>query len=304
MATEAWTYPLDWRTDADARDAVADLHTHLQAAGLVHVPQTGDFDFSTASPRTEAGDGHLVYRFDDGQQANAPIFIRIVPTSFGASGPDRARLIMTVGDATDGAGGVTFDGAAARVYTLQFSTTGLGNNWLTDGTVRQSFVCVTDGFFGLVWGVVALNHAAVSAAMVQRTVDVDGVPDDIGVQFIGQGANTLSNNTIATPQTSMRYNPTRRLFASVNSAFYRPSNENNSLVDGDAQIFATWAWLPKVQPMVGVVGCLQGELSSYMTFDATVVGTTPRTYLAIGRTNGCLGIGGTAAHLAQAMLWE
>jgi hypothetical protein len=86
-----------------------------------------------------------------------------------------------------------------------------------------------------------------------------------------------------------------------------PGGITSSLVGGFSQAFVHWMAIPKVYPVISPVTVVSSEIGQGITFQTTMVGTTPRTYIALGNeTVGRSAMAGVAAATTYklAMLWE
>jgi hypothetical protein len=84
-----------------------------------------------------------------------------------------------------------------------------------------------------------------------------------------------------------------------------PQCNAGSVVGSDIQAFVGYTITPQVAPILGVCGCYDAEITSGSPFSATLLGTTPHTYVALS-TIGPFGpiAANSTGGLKYAMLWE
>ena len=86
-----------------------------------------------------------------------------------------------------------------------------------------------------------------------------------------------------------------------------PQSPVNTTVGSDIQVAIGWTITPRVAPLFGVCGVYASELGRGGTFNATIVGTTARTYITLYSSTGpfgALGINSVVGEQHIAMLWE
>jgi hypothetical protein len=237
--------------------------------------------------------GYEVWRFNDAQQATAPIFLKF---EFGSNVP---TVKITVGTGSNGSGTIT---GTALSIARNFN----GSSPQTTNTARQSYMCHTDGFFGVNWKVG--SSQSVGAFAIARTVNAAGVAD-------ATGAIVLWGSGVTSPKTAtqaFRYAapavayPAATTTVAIQALGINPQASVSTAVGSDIQVALGFTITPRVQPIVGLVGVLKGELAPGGTFTFTPVGTTPRTYLTWSDEGGAFGPIDPAAvgGMNTAMLWE
>lgn len=295
MTTQSWSTRVRHDTDATFREWGLELKTKLIAAGLTNTADTGQIDWTTVlRPGAGTNAGYEIYRFNDAMQGTAPIFIRIdYGTHTVATAP---RMQITVGTATNGAG--TLSGTAlTTARSIHNSST-----QVTD-TLRNSYVCYAAGFLGISWKVGASSTEAFFA--VCRTCDSSGTPDATGAMVVwgfGSTSTVTATQALRFAATAAAY--TARTAVGETALGLSPQNPASSLVGSDPQVFLGWTITPRASPLFGLCGCLDTEVIAGNTFSVALVGSTPRTYIALSGTAGPFGPVSTATGPKYAMLWE
>ena len=301
MATLSWSSRLSHGSDALFREYGQELENKLVEAGLVKTSDTGQIDWTTAtrSSINTLTAGYLILRFNDTMQATAPIYLRI---DFGTgSSSNFPRIALTVGTGTDGSGTITGD---AKTSQRVWATTGTAPDGLT---ARQSWLCVTEGFVGLMWKDYGETSTIGGAFFVSRTCDSSGTPSATGA-IVNWGSGAVS--TIAVRQ-SLRFAATADAYTAttndVTSAMgINPQGQVMTAIDGDIQCALGFITTPRAEPINTVCGVLENELNQYGTFKATLIGTQERTYITCNGKMGPFGpisLGDSGA-MRCAMLWE
>lgn len=292
MTTQSWSTRIRHDSDAMFREWGSELSAKFAAAGLVQTSDTGQIDWGTVTRAgTNSNAGYEIWRFDDTQQSSAPIFMRMdYGTGANASGP---RLQITVGTGSNGSGTIT-----GTALTSARSVIG-ANSAQTSDTSRNSYVCVTEGFFGLNWKVGA--GTGVEGWFFLNRTNTAGTPDATGafVLWITGLASSMTAQALRFSATAAAY--TARTSASTAQICLWPQSPSSSLVGSDFQAALAFTITPRVQPLDGICGILSSELVPFNTFTATLIGTTPRTYLALNTPFAVMDPSGS---LNPAMLWE
>jgi hypothetical protein len=255
-----------------------------------------------ARPGTSTEGGYAVFHLNDALHATAPIYIRFgFGTGTSATAP---RVQVTVGTSTNGSG--VLGGTALT------ATTGIGPNGATAtvDTVRQSWFSANEGFVGLFW---KQGFSGVGALFICRTCDADGEPDARGA-VVNWG--NASSGTINGRQ-ALRFASPAEAFTSQTSitgcmfGFFPAGPQGDSVIDSDLQAALAWTAVPEASPLFGLCGLLVGtgaipEVSLGTTFSIAMVGSTPRTFIALNGEAGPFGpaTAGTAGQPFFAMLWE
>lgn len=291
MTTQAWSTRIRHDSDVMFREWGLELNTKLAACGLVQTSDTGQVNWTTVTRAgTNANAGYEIWRFADSIQATAPIFIRIdYGTSSNVSAP---RIMVTVGTGTNGAG--TLTGTALTASTTIVS----GNVANNLDTLRNSYACHTSGFFGLDFK----QGASVTQGsfVICRTVDSSGAADAVGAMafWAPSGVFTVQALRFASPAAAY----TARSSGAQQQICLNPHSPTTSQVGSDIQVYLCWTITPRVQPLLGLCGVNSTDVVVGNTFSATLVGSTPHTYIALQQTSQITH--GNTAVLYPAMLWE
>lgn len=303
MATDSWSTRVRHDSDVLFREWGSEFAAKLAAVGLTQTADTGQINWVTvvrAAVNTEAG--YEIWRFNDTQQATAPVFFRVgYGTGSNVSAP---RIQFTVGTGSSGAGVIT----GTALTTARSAYPGTGGPFTSD-TARQSYMSYaagTSGFFGFCWKVGA-DATRDGGILIARTVDPVGEADATGALVWWGGSGPTS------PEASQALR-----FAAVALAFtaqtlpatcalcLSPQARATSASGADTQAFVAYTIAPQVTPLVGMCGVYDSEVSSGSTFTATLVGSTARTYIGLTQNMGPVGgVSSTAVGgLKPAMLWE
>ncbi len=296
MATQSWSTRIRHDSDANFREWGGELNARLAALGLVKTADTGQINWATVVRAGTSSDaGYEIWRFDDAQQATAPIFIKLFyGTGTGLSNP---RLRAQVGTGSNGSG--TLTGTTSGTDSIG----PVGTSAASD-TPRQSYASYSAGFFGLYLKVGGFD----GSFFVARTVDGLGVADSRGA-IAHWGNGTITGYT---RRQAFRYTSTAVAYTSVSAiadgqlGFIAQAPLQSLAGVVDLQVAVGWTIVPQVTPLVGVCGVYSSELAIGGTFSATLVGATARTYLTLPNNAGPFGPLSTTATggLNIAMLWE
>lgn len=294
MTTASWSSRV--RHDSDAtfqewRDEVITKLGIAVTAGTLAADETNITPGAGARPGVNTEQGYAVYHIADSLHGTAPIYIRF---GFGTgTGTTTPRLQATTGTSTNGSGVL---GGTALSTIANF---GSGAAQTTD-TARQSYLCVNAGFLGIDW---KLGSGSNHTFWICRTCDSDGTPTVTGaIAHWGIG-----NSTTITKRQAFRYAASAAAYTSqsniVNAALgIVPQTPTSSAVGSDIQVYLGWTITPRVTPLFGICGVFASELVPGGTFTATLVGSTPRTYLTMSTQSGPFGP--DSGTVIMAMLWE
>jgi hypothetical protein len=298
MTTQSWSTRIRHDSDATFREWGLELNTKLALAGLVQTADTGQIDWSTVTLQASNTDaGYEIWTLSDALAGSAPVYFRIV---YGTGGGTNVPVMrIKVGTATDGAGTLSGD-----TLTLERIIMSQANQ--TSDTARQSYLCVTEGFFGLSWK--TNSGGSCGGFLFCRTVDSSGAPTSLGAMVIWGGG---SPNQITATQ-ALRYAATAAAYTARTSPDkhmigFSPQAPASTQVGADIQAMLGWTITPQIQPLVGICGVLEEEVSDGTTFITTLIGSTSRTYIGLHTESGPFGPGATGAGTGQpkfAMLWE
>lgn len=111
----------DITTDAAFRAWAQMIHDSLAAVGLIQTADTGQINLATVlTPATSTFAGYEIWRFNDSDQANNPIYFKI---EYGKGGlASRENWRINVGTGSDGAGTLTNAGGAIAGNVAQTVT--------------------------------------------------------------------------------------------------------------------------------------------------------------------------------------
>lgn len=285
MTALSWSSRVRHDSDVTFREWGLELSTKLAAAGLVQTADTGQINWATvtrAGSNTDAG--YEVWRMADTPQATAPVYFRIAYGTLG--GTTAPSIKVTVGTGTDGAGTLT---GTALTTARQIHQTGVQ---VVD-TLRNSYLCVNEGFFGLNWKQGAGGTEALF--VFNRTCDATGTATVTGALCVwgfGQGSLLTATQALRFAATAAAY--TART-TNLNTALgFNPQIPSATLVGADPQVFMGWTITPQVAPLFGVCGVLDAEFLTGNTFTVALVGATPRTYVALTNAAGPFGPSATS----------
>ena len=196
---------------------------------------------------------------------------------------------MSVGTATDGAGGLTNSSGVFEIHS------GVSPSGQTSG---PWFFCHTEGFLGIYCGPGSMNTSYTSAAwftaFICRSCDASGASSGNGL-FI----TTQANNTA--PQTSSETTPVNKSYNYASSTWYGDTTSTTNgqtssfmMLPGGADVssyydpitntvavFPAFGGNPQPFPIPQMVACWASDATPYTTFVATPIGTTQRTYFAV-----------------------
>lgn len=294
MTTRSFSSVCNSSTTAEFRALFKELSDELKAAGLVQTTDTGQINWATVNlPALNTMAGYEIFRFSDLLQATAPVFIKI---EYGMGSTSRSPgMYVTVGSTTNGAGVI-------GSTILNGSTTGRQVcTWMKNpdpaygGTYQNiqypSKICVKDGYLIFAFKIGALqlydsrSYPNVQGfLMVARTVDqTNGANTGEGVvmyrmygeslSLLGHVSHVLNFNTGKVfPPSGFNENHTQVYF-----------DVASSIVEGTkVQLYRHLVSLPRTDFTHYIATYLNPEIPALTTFDATLVGSTPHTYLALG----------------------
>lgn len=295
MTTASWSTGVRHDSDATFREWGAEFAAKLGLVGLVQTADTGQINWITVTrPGVNTEAGYEIWRFNDTLQSTAPVFMRV---GYGTSGFTTApRIQITVGTGSDGAGVIT-----GTALTIARSCNGSVGQ-VTD-TGRQSYMCAVAGFFGFNWKTAA--GASEGSFFICRTADGNGAATVTGA-MVAWG----SGSTAGGVRQALRFAATAIAYTaqsgSAGQIGLNPQAVTSTLVGTDLQVFLGWTITPRAEPLFGVCGVLDQELTSGGTFSATLIGTTARTFLVWTDIAGPFGseLGTNPGGLNIAMLWE
>lgn len=292
MTTQSWSSVVDHSTDAAFRTWGSELNTKLAACGMVQTADTGQINWSTVVRAGVSADaGYEIWRL-----SSSNLYFKILyGTGTSTAVP---RLSIQAGTGSNGSGTLTGQTStntiAGDITTATISTV----------TAYQSLLCCTASFFGLSWkiGSTAANTPR-SLWFIGQTVDNTGTPTSIGFYQVcrpttnGVGQSTLQ--TVRTAATAQTRNATGSFCVFPGTPTASTDGTNN-------QVYLHFLDTPAVQPALHSATVIASELSLGSTMAATLVGSTPHTYIcASSGSNGRWDAASTSSPpLAAIMLWE
>lgn len=296
MTTASWSLAGDHTSDALFRAWGSDYNTHLAAIGLVQTTDTGQINWATVTRPGAAftAAGYEIWRFNDLLQSGYPIFIKL---EYG-NGPSTVRPSMwiTAGTGTDGAGNIT--GTTSTRRSLGPSA---GGAVQSNSTAFPSYFCHAEGFAGAAFRV-GWIAGAMGGWAVHRFNDSSGTPTGDGFVLY---ACTNTGSPVSTVVQSVRTaSPGAGALTGTNSDYCLfPHSETVSTTEnGDLQVFVHYAPMKRLSPLFGICSYFTGEISQGTTFSTKLVGTSARTFIAVGAA---IGRGHSSiAAAGMALLWE
>jgi hypothetical protein len=293
MATQSWSTKVRHDSDAEFRLWGLELQTKLLAAGLA-ADETNINWVTVTRPGTNTEAGYEVYHLNDALHSTAPVYIRIgYGTQATATHP---RIQVTIGTSTDGSG--VLGGTALSVII----TANAGFAQVAD-TARTSYLCVNEGFVGLSWKNLSQSDGSF---FVCRTCASNGTPSATGaLLYVCQGNLNSPAKVQAFRYAATAAAYTANISASTGALGMNPQSPSSTAVGADNQVMVGWTITPQVTPLFGLCGALETEVPAGNTFSATLVGSTPRTYIGLRDAAGPFGQSPVAATFPKiCMLWE
>jgi hypothetical protein len=287
VTTKAWFFALSSTNTATFRAWGLDLSQSFSDVGLVKTADTGQIDWATVTqPAVNTAAGYEIWRYND-----SLTFLKI-EYGTGQNLTNTVGLWLTVGEGSNGSG--TLTGAVSTRRLIMMDTT-----IASPGTSRQSFLVYKDGFVGFEGYRAAAGAPENPAAFfaVCRTTNAAGAPD-------ARGATVYAWDGISAVPRVQALNFQTNATSTVNSTgdfVVIPMAITSSIIGADTQCFIHWTALPLVLPNPYMATVIAAEVPGGATFSTTLVGTAPRTYLALDSAIRGSSLG-TAYRLA--MLWE
>lgn len=296
MTTASWSSRV--RHDSDAmywewRDEFITKLGLLVSGGVLAADETNITPGAGARASTNAEQGYAVYHISDSLHGTAPIYIRFgFGTGSNASCP---RIRITVGTSTNGSGVI---GGTATTGAMVGTYEGAGAQ--TSDTVRTSYMSGAAGFFGFNWKI-GYSTTPEGYLFICRTCDGDGVPDVNGALVVcfGTGGSSKISQALRFAATAAAYTQQ----TGMDLAYF--PQKKNGLIGSDVRIGVVWSIIPQPTPMFGLCVIRTTDFSQGTTFSAAMVGSTPRTFIALSNT-GLTPIGSSQddGGTALAFLWE
>ena len=317
MANTSFTLtPVDHTSDAGFRTWGAEFHAQLVAIGLTQTSDTGQINWTTVvRPGVGLAGGYEVWRFNDTLQSTTPVFIKL---TFGTNGTaNYPEIWIAIGNGSNGSG--TLTGLTSSSCSCGYSTAPLS----TTLTYFSRFVYnPTLGFFGFSWKQnLGVNLVAYQSAFVFRSCDSTGAATSTSVQLLTSDNTATSTGKYGVMQclnytTGLIYPPavaTQGQWWGCH-VFAQTLSQSGVNVALDPVFF--------LSPVLGVTQCLARALLSEVGVNALItaslVGSTPHNYIAIGYPFSSAGTGaagvetgysqpgsvGVPVAVGLLMLWE
>lgn len=300
MATATWSTRIRHDSDPVYQEWRDELITKLGlmvTAGTLAADETNITPGAGARAGANAEAHYAVYHLDDSLHGSAPIYIRF---GFGTlSGTTTPRLQVTVGTSTNGSG-VLGGTALATIATMHSGAT----NAATSDTARNSYLCAHDGFFGLWLKQGGSTFEGFFA--ICRTCDGTGAITATGAIAVwGSTSIAAMTKTQAFRYAATAAAYTARTVVDETALGINPQIPTSTLVSSDIQVMMGWTITPTVSPIFGLCGVLEAEVAAGVSFSATLVGTSARTYIGLSTLGGPFGPGSVGTGKPKyAMLWE
>lgn len=290
MTTFAGSTPYAQSSTANIRAYGAELNGWMKAVGLTQTTDTGQTDWTTVViPGANTIYGIELWQFVDGS-----LTFKWEWGTAGGNNTGSPQVYLTVGTGSDGAGNITG-------ILFPRSQITVPNNSTIVGGARPTYICHTADFFGMVYKInSSASGTSICAFAIEKMVDSTGAASGVGIVITYQNSSVL----LSCPgKRAIRFDGTYD--SGVSTSFCAvPGNITTSSVGADRQVFLHAHVSPRVIFSNFMCSVISSELVLATTFNATLVGTTPRTYISI--TNG-MGLGNNASLTATwglAMLWE
>jgi hypothetical protein len=295
MTTQSYNTVLAQTSDAEFRAWGLELHNALVAAGLVNTSDTGQIDFATvvrAAGNTAAG--YKIYRFNDALQATAPIFLKL---EFGSSSSNTApNMWLTVGTGTNGAG--TINGTVTPRRTTARSS--LPGSAVTN---YPTHLCVAPGYAGLAWKRGGTANQGQGGFHVCRSCDGGGNPTAEGVIVYTCAASAQPFDAYTLWFASSTARDTANTGYCMVGGYL--GADTSTAAGLDVQAYKHYAGWPRMRCNPYLLAAYITDIPVDTVFTETPVGSTPRTYRAVGTAFGYAGgAGAISVNLQGCMLWE
>jgi len=302
MTAISWATRIRHDSDEMFREWGSRLSSEFANAGLVQTPDTGQINWASVTrPGTNSVAGYEIWRFNDTLQGTAPVFLKIsYGTGNHANGP---RLTLQVGTGSDGSGNLT--GILSGTFVNNSGTSH------TSDTAYPSYLCVTEGFFGLNHkaGMNGSNYAS-SIFTVERLHDSSGAPTGDGVFITSHSSVSSSTGLVAVQYLKFSGTPgafPQRTTVSDSGLSVVPQRPITSTIGGgDTEAYLCWMKTPQVVPSACLLVVLANEVPQGGTFTSAPINNVSRTYIGCGLSSSSSGpaVNTDWGYARLAMLWE
>ena len=292
MTTAIVTSVINHTTNAGFQAWGAEFHAALVAIGLTLTSDTGQINWTTVVlPAANTAAGYEIWRFNDTLQSTTPVFIKL---EFGSSAATTGypMIWITIGNGSNGSG--TLTGLTSTRYKAGLDSLSYPPTIVSTSTSYVSRFCynATLGFFGFVWKTSAqVSGCGTCSAFVFRSNDTTGAPTPTTVSL-------LSGNTLATASVPLMRGAVQTLnygtgfiypaaglsqtqgtwYSNHPFALLSTAYSGGTSISIDPVIYLT--------PSTGVSVCLGrallAEVGLGVSVTATLVGSTPHTYIQVG----------------------
>jgi hypothetical protein len=283
MTTYSFVSSWSYVDDAAFRAWGSSFSNALLTVGLTKTADTGQIDWLTVTkPLANNTAGYEIWRFNDALQSTMPIYMKF----WFNSGTNIIYPTMNVqfGTGSDGAGNLTGPSAVFGSDDVYSSPNRVFTGTTPGALTYPSYFCynTTYGTFSFIWKYGSTSGGEMHGFMsVARMSNVDGTPNDAGVNVIFfQGPQVTSPSGLTFTATDYRAN--YDIYTSSGVGFVTiPSTAASSPNPSQPQAFVGFASCPAVYPVVAWCGYHDTEVTILSSFQATLLGSTPITYLAL-----------------------
>lgn len=296
MTTHITNTPISHLDDAGFRAWISEIHNSLLTVGLIQTSDAGQVNFATATrPATSSVyNVYSIYRFNDSQQSNCPIFIKFY---FMTQTTNTARINIEIGNGTDGSGNILNSNVFQGIQITKQVTSNTENSTVN----RLSYFSHSDGFFAMSikngFGATTPNWAFL---IINRSCNDDATINSNSFNIIYQNSTTASGTTSRTFINSITSWTHTTAF---HTNLLAVNNDTSTFVGDDAQIFLSYSFEPRIRPVFGTVLVKLSEFGSDSTFQTKVYGTSNRTFINVGSSMSNVG-NNIGSNWSLAFLWE
>lgn len=313
MTTATLAHVINATTNAGFRAWVIDMQTLFAAAGLVMTADTGQIDTATVviGDASVAFWGYNIYRLPD-----SSLYFKFEWGTW-TGGGNNPGIAITVGEGSNGAG--TLTGAVSSRFVDTTGWDNGGSSVKSTTQVYNSYCCVTNDFFGLMFGSYANESGDVGGfglygmICVSKTADrTTGAATSLGYQLFIQRETGASGDAGPAPLVqNVRRAATAATYASTNYFCLIPGATSTVPAtafneSGQALSHIFWGNFPHSEPIIGMCALrFNSGVPRYTSFITTLFGSTPHTYLYVSSGfNYTCESSYNNLNFRPAMLWE
>jgi hypothetical protein len=294
VTTFNYSSVLSHTDDASFRAWGSELSAAFTSVGLTKTADTGQIDWLTvARPGTSTDAGYEIWRFNDAAQATHPIFFKLYyGTGTTATYP---RMWAQVGQGSDGAGNLT-GSTFGSTPSAFFGTNVTAPSAPASGS-RPSYLCynTTYGCFTLFWKLTSPTASACHGFFsIARTSNVDGTPNDEGwaAVFLTGGSNDDTPSGVTFSKAGDVWaNFNFSTTSSRHGYVFMPGLWNSSGGLPDPLASVGFVSCRTTYPVIAWCGHWRNDFIAGQTFQATLLGSTPVTYMSTLDTGGHHAVG-------------